>query len=42
MQIYWAVITVSTVGYGDIVPVTVEGKFVTTILIINGILVIYF
>lgn len=40
--IYWAVITVSTVGYGDIVPVTVEGKFVTTVLIINGILVIAF
>ncbi|MEZ4694669.1 MAG: NAD-binding protein [Aliarcobacter sp.] len=40
--IYWAVITVSTVGYGDIVPVTVEGKFVTAILIINGILVIAF
>lgn len=40
--IYWAVITVSTVGYGDIVPVTVEGKFVTTILIVNGILVIAF
>ncbi len=40
--VYWAVITVSTVGYGDIVPVTIEGKFVTAVLIINGILVIAF
>lgn len=40
--IYWAVITVSTVGYGDIVPVTVEGKFATAILIISGILAIAF
>lgn len=40
--IYWSLITISTVGYGDIVPVTVEGKLVTLILIINGILVIAF
>ncbi len=40
--VYWAVITVSTVGYGDIVPVTPEGKLVTAVLIVNGILVIAF
>lgn len=38
--VYWALITISTVGYGDIVPITPEGKFVTLILIINGFLVI--
>lgn len=38
--VYWALITISTVGYGDIVPITPEGKFVTLILIMNGFLVI--
>lgn len=40
--VYWSLITISTVGFGDIVPVTPEGKFVTLILIINGFLVIAF
>ena len=35
--IYWALITVSTVGYGDIVPVTPEGRFVTLLLIMAGL-----
>ena len=40
--VYWAVITATTVGYGDIVPVTIEGKFATAILVITGILTIAF
>ncbi len=40
--VYWSLITIATVGYGDIVPVTVEGKLVTLILIVNGFLVIAF
>jgi len=35
--IYWALITISTVGYGDITPITQEGKVLTMILIIVGI-----
>ena len=35
--IYWSLITVSTVGYGDITPVTSEGKVLTMVLIIFGI-----
>ncbi len=35
--IYWSLITISTVGYGDITPVTHEGKVLTMILIIIGI-----
>lgn len=34
--IYWAITTVSTVGYGDIVPHTPLGKFITTLAMIMG------
>ncbi|WP_428353382.1 NAD-binding protein [Methyloprofundus sp.] len=34
---YWAVVTISTVGYGDITPVTHGGRLVTTALIISGL-----
>lgn len=40
--VYWSLVTISTVGYGDIVPVTLEGKLVTLVLIVNGFLVIAF
>lgn len=40
--IYWSVITLSTVGYGDITPMTVEGKAVTLVLTVSGFLVIAF
>jgi len=35
--IYWSLITISTVGYGDITPVTHEGKVLTMVLIFFGI-----
>ncbi len=35
--IYWSLITIATVGYGDITPVTSEGKVLTMLLIIVGI-----
>ena len=34
---YWSLITISTVGYGDITPVTEEGKVLTMVLILFGI-----
>ncbi len=40
--IYWALVTISTVGYGDITPQTSEGRFITLVLIISGIGVISF
>ncbi len=40
--IYWAVVTLSTVGYGDITPHTTEGRVVTLILITTGIGVLSF
>jgi len=33
---WWAIVTLGTVGYGDAVPVTIAGKMVTTIAIIVG------
>lgn len=35
-SIYWAVVTLTTVGYGDISPVTVGGQFVASLLMLLG------
>ncbi len=40
--LYWSVITVTTVGYGDIVPITTEGRVVAMVLVFAGIGVISF
>ncbi|TWB53812.1 cyclic nucleotide-gated ion channel [Bradyrhizobium sacchari] len=33
---WWAIVTLGTVGYGDVVPVTPLGKFISTFAIISG------
>lgn len=35
-SIYWAIVTITTVGYGDIAPVTVVGKFIASLAMLTG------
>lgn len=37
---YFSVVTLTTVGFGDITPKSAQGRFVTTIMIISGIILI--
>ena len=36
LSIYWAVVTLTTVGYGDLAPVTVLGRFLAVLLMLTG------
>ena len=38
--VYWATVSLTTVGYGDIYPVTVIGKIVTMISSFMGIAIV--
>ena len=38
--IYWAVVTITTVGYGDVVPITTPGRFLSVIVMLLGYSVI--
>lgn len=40
--VYWSVVTIFTVGYGDMVPTTTEGRTVAMLVIVSGIAVISF
>ena len=35
-SIYWAIVTITTVGYGDIAPVTPAGKFIASVIMLMG------
>ncbi len=37
LSYWWAVMTVTTVGYGDIVPVSPEGRVVASLLMLVGL-----
>ena len=39
-SIYWAIVTLTTVGYGDITPVTIVGRFLSGIVMILGYTII--
>jgi len=37
---WWAIVTITTVGYGDVIPNTVAGKGIAAVTMITGIIVI--
>ena len=39
-SIYWAVVTVTTVGYGDVAPLTVVGKMFASLVMLTGFSII--
>ena len=39
-SIYWAIVTLTTVGYGDIAPVTPLGQFIASVVMIMGYAII--
>ena len=34
--IYWGIVTITTVGYGDIAPITVPGKILASLMMLTG------
>jgi len=40
MAVYWAIVTMTTVGYGDISPLTPLGRFVASVIMITGYCII--
>ena len=39
-SIYWTIVTITTVGYGDVVPLTATGRFLAALLMILGYAII--
>ncbi|MEM0353115.1 MAG: ion channel [Archaeoglobaceae archaeon] len=38
--VYWAVVTITTVGYGDIVPETPLGKIISMVIVLLGVSIV--
>ena len=39
-SIWWAIVTITTVGYGDLYPVTPPGRFYAVLLMAGGIAIV--
>lgn len=40
ISMYWAIVTLTTVGYGDIIPLTPYGKFISSVIMLLGYAII--
>jgi voltage-gated potassium channel len=38
--LWWAIVTLGTIGYGDVVPVTAAGKLIATVTIFEGVIML--
>ncbi len=38
--VYWGIVTVTTVGYGDVAPITVAGKILASVMMLTGFAII--
>ena len=38
--VYWAIVTITTVGYGDVTPITVAGKMLASVIMLTGFAII--
>lgn len=36
-SLWWAIVTLTTVGYGDVYPITIGGRFFTSVVLIMGL-----
>lgn len=39
-SIYWAIVTITTVGYGDVAPTTILGKMMASVIMLTGFAII--
>jgi voltage-gated potassium channel len=39
-SIYWSIVTITTVGFGDVAPVTVLGKMMASVIMLTGFAII--
>jgi voltage-gated potassium channel len=39
-SVYWAIVTITTVGYGDVAPVTILGKAMASVIMLTGFAII--
>lgn len=40
VSVYWAIVTLTTVGYGDLIPTTALGRFLASVLMVTGYAII--
>jgi len=39
-SVWWAIVTITTVGYGDVVPITIPGRIYATLLMLGSVLIV--